>query len=151
MNVSIYIPLKPHLIKYMEVEAKRPNGTYKVLVNSIFGNFILGMLEPTPEGAKVGPPDIDHLEFLITERFTEGRGRYISPQNMELIVRMISHDYHSEFMLFVTVHNLKHGYTYRVATLKWRERYGITEDDRKLETDLKNIYRKKPLKMSNNE
>jgi hypothetical protein len=151
MAISIYIPLDQHLIKYMKVEAMRPNGTYKVLVSSIFGNFILNMLEQSPEGCRMGPPDESHLEFKISERYCDGRGTYISDKNMEILTRMIRQDYKKEFQLFVREHHVKWGHSYNVAAVKWRERYGITEDDRKLETDLKNIYRKNPQKLSKDE
>lgn len=148
MPISIYIPLEPYLVKYMEVEAKRPNGTYKVLVASTFGNFILGMLAPWPDNENPKRPEESHLEFVISNRYTEGRGTYLSPKNMEIIRRMISQDYEKEFYLFMREHNLKWGHSYNIAAQKWRERYGITEEDRKLETDLKVIYRKNSQKLS---
>jgi hypothetical protein len=53
MAVSIYIPLDPHLVKYMEREAMRRNGTYKAVKTSFFGNHVLGALEFMPLERKI--------------------------------------------------------------------------------------------------
>jgi len=149
MAVSIYIPLDPHLVKYMEREAMRRNGTYKAVKTSFFGNYVLGALENMPEGERPGAPDCSHLVFQIPDRYAESHGNWMSPRNRDLISTWIRKDYEKEFMLFVRENHLKWGLSYLQGIEKWRERYGITENIRKFETDQRYFTRKKsPQKLS---
>jgi hypothetical protein len=72
-------------------------------------------------------------------------GNWMSPRNRELIATWIRKDYEKEFMLFVRENHLKWGLSYLQAIEKWRERYGITENIRKLETDQRYFTRKNTL------
>lgn len=144
MGLRLYIPLAAHLVAYMHHDSHNDGDAYKVSSKSDFGMMVLNWLQDMPNGVAPGPPkEGSYLEIKINERYTEGRGRWLSPDKCKLLASWIRRNYEREMCFFVRDKRAKHGMNRDKAIEAWRRLNGITEEMRQLESDLREYTRKK--------
>jgi hypothetical protein len=132
-----------YLVQYMKTAAARKDGSLNLSEKSLFGVTVLAQLQKPEKGQFPSTPEGDYLELLLRYRLVEEHGCYLKEKSIELINKWIKRLYEDRFLNHIRVMRTIHGARTEEAIENWRNIYGITEEMRALDSDIKEFYRKR--------
>lgn len=139
MHSTIQFPVKPYIKKFL----KHKYGPQFIFTNSsVLAPILTSILDKYSE-AKINTFKTDeHYEVLLTEYYIKKHGVFYNEKDLYMFNLRIDHLFREETFAYMKMNKDYHNIKYRTSLRNILDVIGITEDDIKFESLLRDFTRK---------